>query len=578
MHGRWFNTGVVLLWLTTMSWLVKEKVLPPLLTGQPPRYSEIIKAQKYAPPVGWQILCNEEPIGWALSDAKPQQSGLTEIRGRVHVRTFPLRGTTSSGLRTLLKWAGQHIDDLQLDAWNVLKVDSLGRLAEFDSTVRVDPFQETISVSGVVENGNQLHLQFRAGGASFRSEAYLPSQGLLSDALSPQMELPGLRAGQSWTVPVYSPFLPAQRPLEIIYATVEGREPDVLGWRRAGHVAGSLPYRAEKRHREQSGSAGQALGPSRRQGVETTSTAFRRGHRLHSSDRGRSRGRGAVGRHAVVDSGRRPRELGKMIEFVNTTRTFARTVAVDRLTLTVPQGELFALLGPNGAGKTTAIKMLTGLLRPTAGKVRVCGHDLVSDVRQATRSIGYVPEEPFLYDKLTGREFLRFMAEMRGLDRPTVDARLERECKVFDLDDFIDDLAETYSHGMKQRLIFASALLHDPPVLVIDEPMVGLDPRSVRVTKDLLRARAAAGTTVFMSTHTLAIAEEIADRIGIMDHGRLHFLGTVAELQRELASHHASLEALFLELTDNRNGHGEARSARAAKAAAGAEPLSEPLP
>jgi ABC-2 type transport system ATP-binding protein len=265
-----------------------------------------------------------------------------------------------------------------------------------------------------------------------------------------------------------------------------------------------------------------------------------------------------------------------MIEFDDTTRTFARTVAVDRLKLFIPRGELFALLGPNGAGKTTAIKMLTGLLRPTSGKVRVCGHDLVSEVRQATRAIGYVPEEPFLYDKLTGREFLRFMGEMRGLDRPTVEARLERECQNFDLNDFIDDLAETYSHGMKQRLIFASALLHDPPVLVIDEPMVGLDPRSVRVAKDLLRASATAGTTVFMSTHTLAIAEEIADRIGIMDHGRLKFLGTVSELQRELASHDASLESLFLELTNGRNGRPASGHGGASKTAtAGAEnPLS----
>jgi ABC-2 type transport system ATP-binding protein len=257
-----------------------------------------------------------------------------------------------------------------------------------------------------------------------------------------------------------------------------------------------------------------------------------------------------------------------MIEFDNVTRTYARTVAVDGLTLTIRQGELFALLGPNGAGKTTAIKMLTGLLRPTAGRVRVCGHDLVSDVRRATRAIGYVPEEPFLYDKLSGREFLHFMAEMRGLDRPTVDARLQRECRNFELDDFLDDLTETYSHGMRQRLVFASALVHDPSVLVIDEPMVGLDPRGVRVVKDLLRARATAGTTVFMSTHTLAIAEEIADRIGIMDRGRLHFLGTVSELQRELASPHASLEPLFLELTNGGNGRVPAEAGGGSRAAA----------
>jgi len=246
-----------------------------------------------------------------------------------------------------------------------------------------------------------------------------------------------------------------------------------------------------------------------------------------------------------------------MIEFNKVTRTYARKVAVDGLSLTIQPGELFALLGPNGAGKTTTLKMLTGLLRPTAGTVRVCGHDLVADTRRATRAIGYVPEEPFLYDKLSGREFLEFAAEMRGLDRPAVRKAIQNECQNFALEDFIDDLTETYSHGMKQRLVFASALLHNPPALVIDEPMVGLDPRSVRVVKDRLRMQASAGTAVLMSTHTLAVAEEIADRIGIMDHGRLHFLGTVSELQRELASHHTSLELLFLELTDGNNGKAE---------------------
>ena len=182
-----------------------------------------------------------------------------------------------------------------------------------------------------------------------------------------------------------------------------------------------------------------------------------------------------------------------MIEFDNMTRSYARKVAVSGLSLTVPPGELFALLGPNGAGKTTAIKVLTGLLRPTAGTVRVCGHDLVRDVRRATRLIGYVPEEPFLYDKLSGREFLQFAAEMRGLGRSTVDDRIRRECEYFELEGFIDDLTETYSHGMRQRLVFAAALLHDPPVLVIDEPMVGLDPRSVRAAKDRLRTLAPMG-------------------------------------------------------------------------------------
>ncbi len=245
-----------------------------------------------------------------------------------------------------------------------------------------------------------------------------------------------------------------------------------------------------------------------------------------------------------------------MIEFDDVTRTYGPNVAVDRLTLTVEPGELFALLGPNGAGKTTTIKMLVGLLRPDSGTVRVCGHDVVARTRHAARACGYVPDEPFLYDKLSGREFLQFTAEMRGLDRSTTEARIARESESFSLGEYLDGLTETYSHGMKQRLVFASAILHDPAVLIIDEPMVGLDPRSVRLVKDLLSRRAAAGTTIFMSTHTLAVAEEIADRIGILDRGRLHFLGTVPQLREELSSPHTSLESLFLELTGSDNGRG----------------------
>ncbi len=239
-----------------------------------------------------------------------------------------------------------------------------------------------------------------------------------------------------------------------------------------------------------------------------------------------------------------------MIEFQNVTRSYGRKLALDALNLTVNPGELFALLGPNGAGKTTAIKLLTGLLRPDSGSVAVCGHNLSRSIRKATQAMGYVPDDPFLYDKLSGREFLQFAVEIRGFEAAEAAAAIEREIKNFELSDFLDSLIETYSHGMKQRLAFASALLHTPRVLVIDEPMVGLDPRSVRMVKDLLRRHAAAGMTIFMSTHTLDVAEEIADRIGILDNGRLQFLGTLADLQQELSSHHTSLEALFLQLTE----------------------------
>ena len=238
-----------------------------------------------------------------------------------------------------------------------------------------------------------------------------------------------------------------------------------------------------------------------------------------------------------------------MIEFDHVTRTFGPKVAVADLTLAIPRGELFALLGPNGAGKTTTIRMLVGLLHASQGAVRVCQHDVARAPREAHLHVGYVPDEPCLYDKLTGREFLWFIADMFGMPRHLATARIDREIGHFELAEFADDLTESYSLGMKQRLVFAASLLHDPEVLVLDEPMVGLDPRSVRIVKDLLRSRTREGMTVFMSTHTLAMAEEMADRVGIMVRGRLRFLGTVMELREQMAIESTSLEQLYLELT-----------------------------
>jgi ABC-2 type transport system ATP-binding protein len=241
-----------------------------------------------------------------------------------------------------------------------------------------------------------------------------------------------------------------------------------------------------------------------------------------------------------------------MIEFDHVTRTYGPKTAVADLSLAIPRGELFALLGPNGAGKTTSIKMLVGLLHPSRGTIRICGHDVVAEPRAAHLHVGYVPDEPGLYDKLTGREFLWFIADMFGMPRHLARDRIDREIECFELGEFADDLAESYSLGMKQRLVFAASLLHDPGVLVLDEPMVGLDPRSVRIVKDLLAARTREGMTVFMSTHTLAMAEEMADRVGIMVRGQLRFLGTVMELREQVALEATSLEQLYLELTNPR--------------------------
>lgn len=238
-----------------------------------------------------------------------------------------------------------------------------------------------------------------------------------------------------------------------------------------------------------------------------------------------------------------------MIEIDHVSRSYGRKVAVDTLNLTVPPGELFAFLGPNGAGKTTTIKMLVGLLRPSSGQIRLCGQDVVQHPREAARLVGYVPDEPYLYDKLSGREFLHFIGRMHGLDEPRVVARIDAGTRIFELADFLDDLTETYSHGMKQRVVFAASLLHEPRILILDEPMVGLDPKSMRLVKNLLRAKVADGMTVFMSTHQLDMAEEVADRVAIVHQGRLRCVGSVAQLRVDLARQNSSLEQLFLEVT-----------------------------
>jgi ABC-2 type transport system ATP-binding protein len=238
-----------------------------------------------------------------------------------------------------------------------------------------------------------------------------------------------------------------------------------------------------------------------------------------------------------------------MIELIDVTKRYGAKLAVDRLTLTVPAGELFAFLGPNGAGKTTTIKMLCGLLFPTSGTVRVGGFDLQADGDQARRLIAFVPDTPFLYEKLTGREFLQFIADMYGMPPAHGRERIDAMIATFDLTGFVDDLTERYSHGMRQRTVFASALLHEPKVLIVDEPTVGLDPKSIRLLKDLLRKQAEGGTTVFLSTHSLDIAQELAGRIGVVNNGRLIGCGTLAALRKQ-ADMEGTLEEVFLKLTE----------------------------
>jgi ABC-2 type transport system ATP-binding protein len=240
-----------------------------------------------------------------------------------------------------------------------------------------------------------------------------------------------------------------------------------------------------------------------------------------------------------------------MIDFQLVHRSYGDKVAVENLNLRVAAGELYALLGHNGAGKTTAIKMLVGLIRPGSGSIRVGGHDIVTQTREATALVGYVPDQPFLYDKLSGREILHFIGRMYGMDVQQVNQAINREIERFELAEFVDELTETYSHGMKQRTVFASALLHAPRVLVVDEPMIGLDPHSIRLVKDLLQREVAGGMCVLMSTHTLQAAEEIANRVGIMSHGRLLFDGTIEKLRNQFPAERLSLETMYLALTEN---------------------------
>jgi len=216
--------------------------------------------------------------------------------------------------------------------------------------------------------------------------------------------------------------------------------------------------------------------------------------------------------------------------------------------LSVLRGELFGLLGPNGAGKTTTLRMIAGILQPTSGTVTIGGVSLASDPVTAKSRLGFIPDRPFIYEKLTGTEFLRFVAGLYGQGGQEVDRRGEELLALFDLVDWKDELVESYSHGMRQKLIIASAFVHRPEVIVVDEPMVGLDPKAARLLKDLFRAYVERGNTIVMSTHTLEVAETLCDRIAIVQNGRIAAMGTMAEL-RSSTGYDSGLEDIFLRLT-----------------------------
>jgi ABC-2 type transport system ATP-binding protein len=238
-----------------------------------------------------------------------------------------------------------------------------------------------------------------------------------------------------------------------------------------------------------------------------------------------------------------------MIELRGLTKRYGAFTAVNNIDLLVPKGELFGFLGPNGAGKTTTMRMIAGILRPTAGSIRVAGVDLLADPMSAKAKLGFIPDRPFIYEKLTGMEFLRFVAGLYGQDGQQIERRGRELLNIFDLEDWRDELVESYSHGMRQKLIISSAFVHRPDVIVVDEPMVGLDPRAARTLKNLFREYTSRGHTIMMSTHTLEVAQTMCDRIGIIQRGVISACGNMDELRTNAERGDEGLEEIFLRLT-----------------------------
>jgi ABC-2 type transport system ATP-binding protein len=242
-----------------------------------------------------------------------------------------------------------------------------------------------------------------------------------------------------------------------------------------------------------------------------------------------------------------------MIRIVNLCKQYGRLTAVDNLNIEVAPGEIFGFLGPNGAGKTTTIRVMMGILRASSGRVLLGEHDVELEPQQAKAIAGFIPDRPFIYEKLSAKEFLTFSGQLRRMDSSRLVRRIDHLLEYFELLNWQDELVEGFSHGMKQRLVLCAALVHEPRILVVDEPMVGLDPKGARTIKDLFRSLAKTGTTIFLSTHSISVAEEVCQRIAIIQKGRLIANGSMADLYRLTQGHDSNLEDVFIELTQQQD-------------------------
>jgi len=250
-----------------------------------------------------------------------------------------------------------------------------------------------------------------------------------------------------------------------------------------------------------------------------------------------------------------------MIQIKNLNKHYGKLAAVDNLNLEIAPGEIFGFLGPNGAGKTTTIRCMMGILKASSGQVLLDGHDVVGAAQKAKAISGFIPDRPFIYEKLSGSEFLHFVGKLHRVDAARLTRRIAELLDHLELTLWQDELVESYSHGMKQRLVVCGALIHEPRILIVDEPMIGMDPKGARTLKDLFCALAKNGTTVFLSTHSISVAEEICHRIGIIRKGRLISCGTMAEIHRQARSSNGNLESVFLELTHEAETENRVRDA-----------------